>query len=106
MSAGDSSRTSCTNTTNFNVTVFASFQYPYDVSSFRYNYPDGPPSTTLCTGPIAGAGNHALSGSCQFFVGMGVLTFLYCLVILPVYVFVYTIKLDFSKYVAIVVSDL
>ena len=47
--------------------------------------------------------NHAL---CQFFVGMGVLTFLYCLVILPVYVFVYTIKLDFSKYVAIVVSDL
>ena len=87
-----SSQASCFNAANNSVTVLASYNYPYRAANFRFQYPNviPPPSTLNCTRETL-LGDRLLSGAAEFYVTFTVLTFLYCLVILPVYAFLYTV---------------
>ncbi len=98
-STGSDNDVSCdTNGTNISRRAILEFEYPYgdDDFSIRYSSPDFSCRESFDSG--------AFSGSAQYFVGMGVLTMLYVIVVIPVYMLFITPDLFLAKWLVVGVS--
>ena len=94
---------STNNITNASVSIGYSYPYQPGSYSFMYTPADLANRNDSCT--MVADSRLAFAGSAQYFVFMSVVTFLYGIIIVIVYVFFYTKKLNIYKYAAVVVSD-
>ena len=95
---------SCLSTDNATRTVRLTFRYPFRGEDFRASYSPNATSNSSSCGRAGGFENKGFSNMAEFFVVMGVFTFLYCLVALPVYVIFITPKMPFAKWIIVAVS--
>ena len=94
-----------TNTTaSSNLTAYMTFSYPYTGDNFDL-MPESVDNMTICTmAPSTRFGTPVLSTSAQFFVAMGVLTMLYVVGAVLVYLMFITPDLFLAKWLVIGVS--
>lgn len=94
-------RAFCDTASNQTVTITLSFSYPYRANSFTFTYMPPINDTSFCAG-----GNElkAFSGSAEYYVFMSVVTFLYGILAVVVYIIFYVPRYDIAKYLSVVVS--
>ena len=79
-----------------NVSLSIGASYPYDSSSFSFSSNSSNVTCKFST--------EAFSGSAQYFVGMGVLTFLYLVLAVAAYVLLVNTLFAYAHYILIAVS--
>ena len=101
---------SCTAADNVSREVQLEFSYPFQADNFRAVYSPFDSFLANVTANFSscrednGFDTRSFAGFAQFFVAMGVLSFLYCLGILFVYVLFINPKLPFAKWIILFVS--
>ena len=97
----------CLGGNNQNNTVYITFSYPYSSGSFAFTPQEGTPgpNTTLdmCT-QATQFSTRAFSSSAQFFVALGVLTMIYVIAALLIYMMFIIPDLFIAKWLVIGVS--
>ena len=91
------------NATNSTRRVVASYAYPFRMSSFSFQYINISQTSINCVRDTLNP-DRPLSGAAEFFMALTVFSFVYTIVMVPVYVFFYTPKVNYSKNAAILVS--
>ena len=91
---------SLSNTTQ---TVTLMFSYPFTDGSFSFSYDPSTSSSDRLCGTRSVTDSQAFGGSSQFFVFMSVVSFIFGIVMVIVYIVTYSPKYQISKYIAIVV---
>ena len=107
----DNSLSCNTTSNNASVGVELGFSYPFRENDFRAQYQPSEEvilnisNNTVSCGRAEGFRSKNFAGFAQYFVAMGVLTFLYCLGILLVYVIFINPDLPFAKWLIAFVSE-